>query len=104
VGGVICLVAIFLPSFLLLFAGPPVLASLAAPLGVKAALKGINAAVVGLLLAALYDPVFTNAIKAPLDFAIALLAFLLLAIWNVTPFVVVILGALAAGTLAQLGT
>jgi chromate transporter len=59
--------------------------------------------VVGLLLAALYDPVFTSAIKAPLDFAIALLAFLLLA-WNVTPFVVVIFGALAAGTLAQLGT
>jgi chromate transporter len=103
VGGVICLLAIFLPSFLLLFAVLPFWQALRHRSGVKAALKGINVAVVGLLLAALYDPVFTSAIKAPLDFAIALLAFLLLA-WNVTPFVVIILGALAAGTLAQLGT
>jgi chromate transporter len=99
-GGMICLLAIFLPSFLLLFGVLPFWNALRHRTGAKAALKGINAAVVGLLLAALYDPVFTSAIKTPLDFGIGLVAFLLLAFWQVPPWIVVILGALATGVLA----
>ena len=54
---------------------------------------GINAAVVGLLLAALYDPVWTSAIHAPGDFALAIAAFTLLVFWKVPPWLVVILSA-----------
>jgi chromate transporter len=102
-GGVICLAAIFLPSFFLAI-GPlhfwnwirqrPVM---------RAVLKGVNAAVVGLLLAALYNPVWTSAIHAPADFAIAVIALLLLTSWKVPPWLVVVLGALAAQGVAILG-
>ena len=54
---------------------------------------GVNAAVVGLLLAALYDPVWTGAIKAPEDFALAAVAFALLAFWKAPPWLVVLLTA-----------
>jgi chromate transporter len=66
---------------------------------VQSALKGVNAAVVGLLLAALYSPVWTSAILVPKDFAIGLVAFLLLAFWKWPPWLVVVLGAIAAGML-----
>ena len=62
---------------------------------VQSALRGVNAAVVGLLLAALYTPVWTSAIYVPIDFAIGLVAFLLLALWKLPPWLVVILGAAA---------
>ena len=71
-----------------------------APLAACAALRGVNAAVVGLLLAALYKPVWTSAILVPADFAIGIVAFLLLALWAVPPWVVVILGAAAATVVA----
>ena len=58
-------------------------------------MRGVNATVVGLLLAALYTPVWTSAINAPADFAIGLVAFLLLALWKLPPWLVVILGAAA---------
>jgi chromate transporter len=61
---------------------------------VRNALLGVNAAVVGLLLAALYDPVWTNAILSPRDFALALAAFTLLTYWKTPPWLVVILTAL----------
>jgi chromate transporter len=64
--------------------------------GVQSALRGVNAAVVGLLLAALYKPIWTSAIFRPADFAIGILAFLLLAFWAVPPWLVVIFGAAAA--------
>ena len=67
----------------------------------QAALLGINAAVVGLLLAALYRPVWTSAIFGPADFALGLVAFLLLALWAVPPWLVVILGAVAASAVAD---
>jgi chromate transporter len=67
---------------------------------VQAALLGINAAVVGLLLAALYQPVWTSAIFGPADFALGLVAFLLLAIWAAPPWLVVIFGAVAASVIA----
>ena len=68
----------------------------------QAALLGVNAAVVGLLLAALYRPVWTSAIFGPADFALGIVAFLLLALWAVPPWLVVILGALAASAVAML--
>jgi chromate transporter len=70
--------------------------------GVQSALKGVNAAVVGLLLAALYTPVWTSAILGPADFAIGIAAFLLLALWRVPPWIVVALGAASAQLLASL--
>jgi len=100
VGGVICLAAIFLPSFLLLIGVLPFWDSLRRMPAVRSGLRGVNAAVVGILLAALYNPVWTNAIHAPVDFAIATVAFLLLALWAVPPWLVVLLGALAAELLA----
>ena len=63
---------------------------------------GINAAVVGILLAALYNPIWTSAILAPLDFALALAAFGLLQFWKLPPWLVVLLTALAATALDYL--
>jgi chromate transporter len=95
-GGLLCLIAIYLPSFLLLIGVLPFWDGLRRQAGVQAALRGVNAAVVGLLLAALYTPVWTSAILHPADFAIAVAAFLLLVIWRLPPWLVVILGAVAA--------
>ncbi len=89
-GAIIALAAIYLPSFLLLIAILPFWNCLRAFEGFKAALRGINAAVVGILLAALYQPIWTSAIHAPVDFALALVAFGLLAIWKLPPWVVVL--------------
>ncbi|MDA8251416.1 MAG: chromate efflux transporter [Rhodospirillales bacterium] len=92
-GGLICLVAIYLPSFLLLVGILPFWDGLRGRAGVQAALRGVNAAVVGLLLAALYTPVWTSAINGPRDFGVGLLAFLALAFWKLPPWVVVVAGA-----------
>ena len=102
-GGLICVVAIFLPSFLLLIGALPFWDVLRRRPAVQSALRGVNAAVVGLLLAALYKPVWTSAILAPTDFAIGVAAFLLLALWAVPPWLVVILGAVAASAVAAIG-
>jgi len=102
VGGLICLLAIFLPSFLLLIGALPFWDALRRRASVQSALLGVNAAVVGLLLAALYRPVWTSAIFGPADFALGILAFLLLALWVVPPWLVVLLGALAASVVAML--
>jgi chromate transporter len=59
----------------------------------QAAMRGINAAVVGLLGAALYDPVWTTSVEAPADFAVALVAFVLLQVWRAPPLLVVVLSA-----------
>ena len=101
-GGLICLAAIFLPSFLLLIGALPYWETLRRRPGAQSVLRGINAAVVGLLLAALYRPVWTSAILGPADFAIAMLAFLLLALWAVPPWLVVVSGAAAATVVASI--
>jgi chromate transporter len=101
-GGLICVVAIFLPSFLLLVGTLPFWDTLRRGAGVQSALRGVNAAVVGLLLAALYKPVWTSGILGPADFAIGILAFLLLALWAVPPWLVVIFGAVAATIVAAI--
>ncbi|WP_246731764.1 chromate efflux transporter [Methylocapsa sp. S129] len=99
-GGLICLTAIYLPSFLLLVGVLPFWDSLRQRASVQSALKGVNAAVVGLLLAALYTPVWTSAMGSSTDFAIGLAAFLLLVFWRAPPWLVVILGAATAWALS----
>jgi chromate transporter len=101
-GGLICLVAIFSSSFLLLIGALPFWDSLRRRPAVQSALRGINAAVVGLLLAALYKPVWTSAILAPADFAIGIVAFMLLVLWRVPPWRIVVFGAVAATVVANL--
>ncbi len=102
-GGLICLAAIFLPSFLLLIGVLPFWDQVRGRPAVQSALRGVNAAVVGLLLAALYQPVWMSAILAPADFAIAIVAFLLLALWAAPPWLVVIFGAAAAEAAGLIG-
>ena len=99
-GALICLVAIFLPSFLLVIGTLPFWEDLRRRSGARAALGGINAAVVGLLIAAFYDPVWTVGITGARDFALALAAFLLLFVWQAPPWAVVILCALGGGLIA----
>jgi chromate transporter len=102
IGGLICLLAIYLPSFLLLLGVLPFWDSLRRQAAVQAALRGVNAAVVGLLLAALYTPIWTSAVNSPRDFGIGLVAFLLLVFWKLPPWLVVLLGALGTQALATL--
>jgi chromate transporter len=92
-GATIALVAIFLPSFLLIVGTLPFWDPLRARADFQGALRGINAAVVGLLLAALYQPVWTSAIRGPRDFALALAAFGLLAFARAPAWLVVVLTA-----------
>ncbi len=89
-GGVICLLAIFAPSFLLVAGALPFWERLRRNVRTQAALSGINAAVAGLLLAALYQPVWTSAIHAPQDFGLALVALVALMFWKLPPWLVVI--------------
>lgn len=90
IGGLIALGAIFIPSFLLVAGALPFWDRLRNFPKAQSALKGVNAAVVGILLAALYDPVWTSAIQSPIDFAYALVAFVALVFWKLPPWLVVI--------------
>jgi len=98
-GGMICLLAIFLPSFLLVIGALPFWDGLRRVCTVRRALTGVNAAVVGLLLAALYDPVWTAGILGPADFALGLAAFTALQFWKLPPWLVVIAGAVLGAAL-----
>ncbi len=102
-GGALCVVAIFAPSFLLVFGALPFWERLRRHGGTRAALAGVNAAVVGLLLAALYDPVWTSAVLAPPDFALALLALIALTVWRLPPWAVVAACALGGWGLQSIG-
>jgi chromate transporter len=93
----LALVAIFVPSFLLVLGALPFWDRLRSVRPVQAALMGVNAVVVGILLAALYHPVWTSAIFTPADFALALGSFTALAIWKWPAWLVVIATAAAAG-------
>jgi len=102
--GLLALLAVFLPSFLLLLGVWPFWDRLRTVPTVQAALRGVNAAVVGLLLAALYHPVWTSAIVDAVDVALALLAFLALALWRWPAWAVVAgVAAAAVVTGAALG-
>jgi chromate transporter len=89
-GGLLCLLVVFTPSFLLVIGVLPFWERLRGSLRTQAALIGVNAAVVGLLLAALYRPVWTSAILTFGDFALALLALVALMRWKLPPWLVVL--------------
>jgi chromate transporter len=98
-GAGLALFAIYLPSFLLIAAILPFWNELSRNSAVLRAMQGVNATVVGLLLAALYQPVWVSAIRAPSDVALAFLAFMFLAVWKWPPWLVVLSSALAAQSL-----
>jgi chromate transporter len=100
VGGMVLLLAIFTPAFLLVLGALPFWEALRQRDGVQRAMGGINAAVVGVLGAALYDPVWTSAIHSRADFGLALAAFGLLVYGKVSPVVVVSLSAIAGWLLS----
>lgn len=101
--GLLALVAVFVPSFLLVLGVLPYWDRLRSLASVRSALHGVNAAVVGILLAALYDPVWTSAILLPVDLALALAAFVALAFWRVPAWGVVLATALAGAAVASIG-
>src|SRR5438046_7475807 len=100
-GAVLALLAIFLPSFLLVIGALPFWAELRRRTLAQSALAGVNASVVGLLLAALYHPVWTAGITNARDFALASVAFLLLFMWQAPPWLVVLLSAAGGAALAM---
>ncbi len=100
-GAALSLVAIFLPGLLLVLGVLPFWTALGRMALMPAALRGVNAAVVGVLLGALYDPVWTKGIGGPADFALALVAFALLVIWQAPAWLVVLVSA--AGGAAVFG-
>jgi chromate transporter len=101
VGAGWALVAIYLPSFLFVFAALPWWDTLRQVASLQAALRGINAGVVGILIAALYQPVWTSAIATAEDFAFALAAGALLMLWKVPPWLVVALCAMTGALLQR---
>jgi chromate transporter len=102
-GALIALVAIFASSFLLAAGLLPFWDTLRQRQGMQAMLRGVNAAVVGVLLAALYTPVWTSGVQTPAGFGLAVAAFLALTLWAVSPWIIVSAGAVVAAALGALG-
>jgi chromate transporter len=100
-GAALGLIGIFLPGVLILMSTLPFCENFRKRAGAQAVMRGVNAAVVGLLGAALYNPVWRSSVKTPGDFGIALVGFVLLTVWRAPPLVVVIISALEGVTLAQ---
>ncbi|ARC38118.1 chromate transporter [Paracoccus yeei] len=99
-GAMIALVAVFLPGFLILIGALPFWDQLRRTTWAQSAMQGGNAAVVGILGAALYSPVFTSAIGGMPDFALALICFVALMAWKAPPWVVVLLAAVGGAALS----
>lgn len=91
-GGLLATFAIFLPAFLLVLGTLPFWVSISRNPKITGALMGVNAAVVGILISAFYDPIWTSTIQVPIDFAFAALLFCMLAFWKMPPWVIVITG------------
>jgi chromate transporter len=102
-GAAIALVAIFVPSFLLAFVALGTWSVLRSRPAIQATLRGVNAAVVGVLLAALYTPVITTSIFKPIDAALALVAFAMLAVWKIPPWIVVVVSAAGGALITAIG-
>jgi chromate transporter len=98
-GAAIALVGIFLPGFLLLVGTLPFWDELRTRTWAQAGMRGANAAVVGILGAALYDPVWTSAILRPIDFALAVAGFVALVVWKAPPWLVVVALAAVGGVI-----
>jgi len=101
-GAALGLVAIFVPGILILIGTLPFWDTFRKRTEAQAMLRGVNAAVVGLLGAALYNPVWTSSVRSPPDFGIALVGFLLLIVWRAPPLTVVVLSALGGVVLARM--
>jgi chromate transporter len=99
-GAALGLIGIFLPGILILLGALPFWETFRKRAGAQAVMRGINAAVVGLLGAALYNPVWTSSVKTPGDFGVALVGFVLLTVWRAPPLLVVIVGGLGGIALA----
>jgi chromate transporter len=99
-GAMISLIAVFLPGILVLIGALPFWETFRRRARAQAIMRGVNAAVVGLLGAALYNPVWTSAVKAPGDFGLALVGFVLLTVWQTPPLIVVAISALGGMALA----
>lgn len=92
-GGLLATIAIFLPAFLLVFGTLPFWGSLRKNPKIKGALMGVNAAVVGILIAAFYHPIWTSSILQPIDFAFAAVLFSMLVYWKLPAWLIVLTGA-----------
>ncbi|KRR08894.1 chromate transporter [Bradyrhizobium jicamae] len=101
-GAVIALVALSLPGLLLVYGMLPFWDALRQRPNAQAAMRGTNAAVVGILGTALYNPVWTSAVLTPRDFAVALAGFLLLTVWKLPPWIVVVMLAAAGAALRMI--
>lgn len=101
-GAALGLFGIFLPGVLILLGTLPFWDSLRKRAGAQALMRGVNAAVVGLLGTALYNPVWTSSVNAPGDFGVALVGFVLLTVWRTPPLFVVMLSAVGGVALALL--
>lgn len=97
-GAGVAVTAIFLPGFLLLSGVLPLWHAIASGPVAARAVAGVNAAVVGLLAAALYDPVWTSAVRTPIDIVVALVGFVMLVAWKLSPLLVVLWCVLASVT------
>ncbi|MDH4619328.1 chromate transporter [Brevibacillus sp. AY1] len=93
IGGAVATIAIFLPAFLLVLGTLPFWNDLRRNPKIKGALMGVNAAVVGILIAAFYQPIWTSSIQGPMDFALAAVLFSLLVHWKLPPWMIVVIGA-----------
>ncbi|MED4464297.1 chromate transporter [Metabacillus fastidiosus] len=93
-GGLIATAAVFLPAFLLIFGTLPFWDTLRKNNKIKGALMGVNAAVVGILISAFYNPIWTSSILTPIDFAFAAVLFSMLVFWKLPPWLIVLTGAI----------
>ncbi|MBB6449906.1 chromate transporter [Geomicrobium halophilum] len=99
-GGLMATIAIFLPAFLLILGTLPFWYSLRANGKIKGAFMGVNAAVVGILISAFYQPIWTSAILTPIDFALAALLFFMLVYLKLPPWLIVLTGAVGGSLIA----
>ncbi len=99
-GGLLATIAIFLPAFLLILGTLPFWVSLRRNPKIKGALMGVNAAVVGILIASFYHPIWTSSISTPIDFAFASILFSLLVFWKLRPWIIVIIGAIGGSLIS----
>jgi chromate transporter len=101
-GAALGLIGIFLPGILILFGALPFWDTLRRRVSAQAAMRGINAAVVGVLGAALYHPIWTSSVRTAADFGLALLGFVLLTVWRAAPLLIVVISALGGLILQSL--
>ncbi|MBD8026781.1 chromate efflux transporter [Ureibacillus sp. Re31] len=100
-GGILATIAIFLPAFLLVLGTLPFWDIVRRNGKMKGVFMGINAAVVGILIAAFYNPIFTSSIMEPIDFVFAVILFSMLSYWKITPWIIVLTGIIG-GTLLSM--